>query len=457
MSNTSTRPAPAQTVESPRQLAEHLERGCKPATDWRIGTEHEKFGFRWSDLKPLEFDGPQGIETVLQALQKEFDWEPTHEDGRVVALKRNGCSITLEPGGQLELSGEPLGDVHQTCEEVNRHLAQVKTIADPLDIGFLGIGFHPKWPREAMPWMPKQRYRIMRAYMPKVGGLGLDMMTRTCTIQVNLDFSDEADMVRKFRTGLALQPIATALFANSPFVENQPSGFVSYRAQIWTDTDPNRTGQLPFVFESGMGFERYVDYMLDVPMYFVMREGRMIDAAGQSFREFMRGRLPALPGELPTIDDWEDHLTTAFPEVRLKQYLEMRGADGGPWRRICALPALWVGLIYDQNSLDAAWDLVRDWSCEERRQLMHDVAREGFRARIRGRSVRDIAEQVLDIARNGLAARNRVSATGRNEEAFLEPLQRLVDSGETAAEHLLQAYETRWQQQVDPIFSEFAY
>lgn len=444
-------------LRTPAQLAAYLEAGCKPASEWRIGTEHEKFGFHWDTLCPLEYGGPHGIEALLRALQYKFEWEPVTETGNVIGLKRDGCAITLEPGGQLELSGEPLEDVHRTCAEVNRHLTQVKTVADPLNVGFVGIGFQPKWRRDRIPWMPKGRYRIMGDYMRRVGNLGHDMMTRTCTVQVNLDFSSEADMVRKFRVGLALQPVATALFANSPFLEGRPNGYLSYRAQVWTDTDPGRTGQLPFVFESGMGFERYVEYMLDVPMYFVSREGRFIDAAGQSFRDFLAGRLPALLGERPTIRDWEDHLTTAFPEVRMKRFLEMRGADGGPWRRICALPALWVGLLYNASSLEGAWELVQDWSATERSNLLHDVNRHGFRARIRGMTVGELAGRVLEISRAGLAARNRVDDAGRSEEVHLEPLHKLVEQGKTAAEVMLEAYETRWRQNVDPVFSEYAY
>jgi len=321
------------------QLVAFHAAGARAKDDWRIGTEHEKFVFRLDDLSPPPFDGPQGIEALLKGMTR-FGWQPVEENGRVIALLRDGASVTLEPAGQFELSGAQLENIHQTCKETNQHLAEVKQVGDELGIGFLGMGFQPKWARADMPWMPKGRYKIMREYMPKVGTLGLDMMTRTCTVQTNLDFSDEADMVKKFRVSLALQPVATALFADSPFTEGKPNGYLSYRSHIWTDTDPDRTGMLDFVFEDGFGFERYVDYLLDVPMYFAYRDKRYIDCAGLSFRDFLAGKLAPLPGELPTLADWSDHMTTAFPEVRLKKYLEMRGADGGPWRRLCALPAL---------------------------------------------------------------------------------------------------------------------
>ncbi|MEJ2534705.1 MAG: glutamate--cysteine ligase, partial [Gammaproteobacteria bacterium] len=410
------------------------------------------------DLRPLPYDGPSGIGAVLSGLAGQFDWRPVTEDGNIIALLDDtGASITLEPGGQLELSGALLDDLHMTCREVNRHLKQVKAVCEPLGVAFLGMGFQPKWQRQDIPWMPKARYRIMRDYMPRVGSLGLDMMTRTCTVQVNLDFSSERDMVAKFRTALALQPIATALFANSPFVDGQPCGYLSFRSHVWEDTDPDRTGILPWVFEDGMGFERYVDYMLDVPMYFVYREGRYVDAAGQSFRDFLARKLPALPGEAPTLKDWEDHLTTAFPEVRLKRYLEMRGADGGPWARLCALPAFWAGLLYHAPSLQGAWDLAAGWSIEERQALRRDAARLGLQARIRNRTVREIALELLELARAGLNARARLDGAGENESGFLSPLQQIAESGRTPAEVKLERFEKEWGGSVDPLFSEYAY
>lgn len=438
-------------------LVDYLAEGCKPREQWRIGTEHEKFGFTLADLRPLAYEGEHGIGALLSGIADRYGWAPMVEAGNIIGLKRAGCSITLEPGGQLELSGDLLDNLHETCNEVNSHLAEVRSIAEPMGLGFLGLGFHPSARRDEIPWMPKQRYRIMRALMPRVGSLGLDMMTRTCTVQVNLDFSSESDMVDKFRASLALQPIATALFANSPFLEGKPSGFLSYRSHIWTDTDPYRTGQLPFVFEDGFGFERYVEWMLDVPMYFVMREGRMIDASGQSFRDFMAGKLPALPGEYPTMSDWEDHLTTAFPEVRLKRFLEMRGADGGPWKRLCALPALWVGALYDPDSLQGCLDLCRGWNADDLAKLREDVSRRGLQAIVGGREVRDIARDLLDLARRGLSRRARLGAAGDDETGFLQPLQRIVETGRTPAEELLDRYHGKWNKSLVPLFNEQAY
>ncbi len=452
-----TLPTDATVLTDVRQLNEWMAAGGRPKAEWRIGTEHEKFGFHTDTLSPLPYAGPRGIQVVLEGLAQRFDWQPVFEQGQPIALKKDGCSITLEPGGQLELSGGLLDNLHQTCSEVNQHLAQVREVAEPLGIGFIGLGFHPTASRDEIEWMPKGRYEIMRNYMPKVGQLGLDMMKRTCTVQVNLDFSDEADMVAKFRASLALQPIATALFANSPFKEGKPTGYVSYRSQIWTDTDPDRTGMMPFVFESGMGFERYVDWMLDVPMYFVYREGRYIDTAGASFRDFMSGKLAALPGEYPTLSDWEDHLTTAFPEVRLKRFLEMRGADGGPWRRLCALPAFWVGLLYDQSNLDECLAMTRHWTTEDRAGLRADVAREGLNASIRGQSVRDLAKACVGMAREGLAKRQRLSGSGDHEGGFLVALEEIVERGTTPAEEKLAAFEGRWHHDLANLYKEFAY
>jgi glutamate--cysteine ligase len=445
-------------IENHRQLVEYLESGCKPESAWALGTEHEKFGFTTDDLRPLPYEGKASIHAMLEGLAEQFGWQRVEEQGKLIALvDDSGASITLEPGGQLELSGALLDNVHKTCDEVYTHLRQVKTIAEPLGIAFLGMGFQPKWTRADTEWMPKGRYAIMREYMQKKGSLGLDMMSRTCTVQVNLDFSSEADMVRKFQVALALQPVATALFANSPFVDGKPCGYVSYRSHVWEDTDPDRTGMLPFVFDADMGFERYVDYMLDVPMYFVYRDGVYIDASGQSFRDFLAGALPALPGEKPCLKDWEDHLTTAFPEVRLKRYMEMRGADGGPWRNLCALPAFWAGLLYDAAALDAAWDLVGDWSMDERLKLRADAPRLGFKAGIHGRSLRSIALEALEIASSGLSARNRLSLAGENETGFLETLFANAEMGVTPAEKKLALYHGRWNGSVDPLFSEAIY
>jgi len=444
-------------ITDKRQLVEYHASGNKPPEAWRVGTEHEKFVFRRADLKRTPYDGPDGIGALLRGMTR-FGWKPVEEKGNVIALANDArCSITLEPGGQFELSGAPLETVHQTCNEVHEHLRQVREVCDELGLGMIGLGFDPTSPRAEVPWMPKGRYRIMGEYMPKRGKLGLDMMLRTCTVQANLDYQSEADMVRKFRVSLALQPLAVALFANSPFVEGKPTGYQSYRSLVWTDTDPDRSGMLPFVFEDGFGFERYVDYMLDVPMYFVYRDGNYIDASGQSFRDFMAGRLPAMPGELPLIGDWADHVTTAFPEVRLKSYLEMRGADGGPWRRLCALPALWVGLLYDGTALDAAADLIADWTAQEHEAMRRDVPRLGLDTPLRSRTFRDLALEVLEIAREGLHRRARRDACGEDETHFLDALFTIAGGGRTPAVELVEDYNTRWGGDIRRIYEEYSY
>ncbi len=443
-------------VEDRDQLVAYLAAGCKPREAWRIGTEHEKFPFRLDDLAPLPYDGPGGIAEAFVALER-FGWTPVREAGRTIALVRDGCSVTLEPGGAIELSGAPLENVHETCKEVHTHLGEMKEVSEELGFGLLGLGFHPRCRRDEVPWMPKGRYRIMRAYMPKKGRLGLDMMLRTATVQVNLDFESEADMVRKMRLGIALQPVATALYANSPFTEGRPNGFLSYRSHVWTDTDPDRCGILPFVFDDDMGFERYVEHVLDVPMYFVYRDGEYIDASGQSFRDFLVGRLPALPGERPLIRDWADHLTTLFPEVRLKQYIEMRGADGGPWSRLCALPAFWTGLLYDARAMEEAEAIVADWTLADHEMLRREVPRTALATPIRGRTLREVALDVLAVARDGLRRRNRRDASGDDESLFLAPLWTIAESGRTPAEELLEAYHGRWNRSVDPVFREYAY
>ena len=448
--------ANAEPVHSRTLLIESVEQGNKPAADWRIGTEHEKFAFDWKDYRRLPYKGECGIRALLEGLQR-FGWAPLHEKDTLIGLKRGDASVSLEPGGQLELSGAPLENIHQTCDEVHTHLAEAEAVTKEMGAGLIGLGFDPKWQRADVPWMPKGRYRIMRDYMPKKGSLGLDMMLRTCTVQVNLDYASEADMVKKFRVGLALQPVATALFANSPFTEGKPNGFKSWRAQIWTDTDPDRTGMLPFVFEDGFGFERWVDYILDVPMYFVYRDGRYLDASGQSFRDFMDGRLPALPDEMPTLSDWADHMTTAFPEVRVKTFLEMRGADGGPWKSLCGLPAFWVGLLYDRSALDAAWDLVRDWSAEEREALRLNVARDGFQAPFRGATVSELALRVLEIAQAGLSARRALDKAGNDETGFLQALQDRAAAGKSPADQLLEDYAGEWDGDIDRIWTACAY
>jgi len=459
--------AEARNDERPltlEDLAAHLASGSKPEADFRIGSEHEKFPFRLGSHEPIAYEadeaGRGGIKALLEGLMR-FGWKGVFEDNdnghTLIALERGGASVSLEPGGQFELSGGPLESVHDVCEEIGQHLAEVAVVGEELSIGFLGIGHTPLWTRAEVPIMPKGRYAIMRRYMPKVGSMGLDMMFRTCTVQANLDFASEADMIAKFRLSLALQPIATALFANSPFVEGKPSGLLSSRAHVWTDTDNNRTGMLPFVFEDGFGFETYARYAVDVPMYFVKRDGRYIDASGQSFRAFMAGELPVLPGEKPDLHDWADHLSTIFPEVRLKTYLEMRGADTGSREMLCALAALWIGLLYDPTSQAAAWDLCKGWTIEERSKLRDDVPRLALAAEVAGRTVREIARDVLAIAREGLKRRNRLSGSMNDETGYLSELDEIVETGMTKAQRLLDLYHGPWRGEVAPVFEAAAY
>ncbi|MEY8882984.1 glutamate--cysteine ligase [Donghicola sp. XS_ASV15] len=446
-------------IEDQSQLAEYLASGCKPREDWRIGTEHEKFGYCKDSLRPLPYEGPRSILAVLEGLRDRHGWDPVLEGDKLIGLTKDGANVSLEPGGQLELSGAPLETIHQTCDEVNQHLRDVKDIADEVGVGFIGLGAAPIWSFDDMPRMPKGRYRLMTDYMDKVGTMGKSMMYRTCTVQVNLDFDTEADMVQKMRVALALQPVATALFANSPFFDGQPNGHKSWRSRVWRDLDSSRTGMLPFVFEEGFGFERWVDYALDVPMYFVYRDGKYIDALGQSFRDFLKGELPALPGEKPTLSDWADHLTTIFPEARVKKFIEMRGADGGPWRRLCALPAFWVGLMYDQSALDAAWDLCKDFTAPQREALRIAASEQGLQAQVDGINMLDLARNVVDIAEGGLKARGKEGAGGLvpDETHFLNALKESIESGKTPADELLDRYNGEWGGDLTRIYQDFSY
>ncbi|MBI1417400.1 MAG: glutamate--cysteine ligase [Limimaricola sp.] len=447
-------------IERHEQLAEYLASGCKPKESWRIGTEHEKFGYLEDTLMPLPYDGPRSIVAMFEGLIEKFGWSPVTEQGRIIGLTYpDGANISLEPGGQFELSGAMLETIHQTCDEVNEHLREVHEIADKIGARFIGLGAAPIWTHDQMPLMPKGRYKLMNAYMGRVGTHGTQMMRRTCTVQVNLDFSSEPDMVQKMRVALALQPVATALFANSPFFEGKPNGMKSWRSRIWRGLDDSRTGMLPFVFEDGFGFERYVEYMLDVPMYFVYRDGKYIDALGQSFRDFLKGELPALPGEKPTLSDWADHLTTAFPEARLKKFIEMRGADGGPWRRLCALPAFWVGLMYDQSALDAAWDLVKGWDAETREGLRVAASEQALAAKVNGIDMQELAREVLAISESGLRARARPGAGGLipDETHFLDALKETAETGITPADELLAHYNGDWNGDLTRIYADYSY
>ena len=448
-------------VGSLHDLAAYLEAGCKPAGEWRIGTEHEKFGFHAADLTPLAYEGPSGIRAVLQALIDRFGWQPILEGQNIIALKRApgepGGNVSLEPGGQLELSGAPLSDTHETAAEMAEHVRQVREVGEALGVKFLGLGFSPVWTRAQTPKMPKGRYGLMTAYMPKVGSLGLDMMYRSCTVQTNLDFGSEADMVKKLRVSLALQPIAAAIFANSPLTEGKPNGYQSFRSAVWLDTDRYRTGMLPFAFEAGMGFERYRDWALDVPMYFVFRSGRYIDATGLSFRDFLKGKLGVLPGERPTIEDWADHLSTLFPEVRMKRFLEMRGADAGPQASIGEVAALWTGLLYDGAALDAAYELIKPWTAAERQALREAVPKTALKTPFRGTTVLAIARQVLTIAEGGLLRRGRKNAAGEDERVQLKAISSLLGEGRTRADVVLEKFHGAWAGDARRAFQDFAF
>jgi glutamate--cysteine ligase len=444
-------------IESRTQLVEWIEKGVKPRDAYLIGTEHEKFPFYRKDLSPVPYAGEQGIGAILAGMQQSLGWEPIMEGDHAIGLadsEGRGGAISLEPGGQFELSGAPLATLHETEAELQDHLERVHAVASPLGIGFLGLGHSPTWSRAETPVMPKRRYNIMRAYMPKVGSRGLDMMLRTCTVQVNLDFSSEADMVTKLRVSLALHPVATALFANSPFSDGKPNGFLSMRSEIWRDTDNQRAGMLPFAFEPGMGFERYVDYALDVPLYFIKRGPVYHDVAGASFRHLLRGELNSLPGERATMSDWANHLGTLFPEVRLKRYLEMRGADCGSPAHILALPAFWVGLLYDPASLDAAWQMVKDWSAEERQALRDAVPKLALDTPFRGGTVADLARQALDLSRAGLKQRSRHDHHSFDETRYLAPLEAYLAEKRVPAQAWLDAYHGRWGERLEPIFTE---
>ena len=446
-------------IERHEQMAELLAKGCKPKEDWRIGTEHEKFGYCQDTLKPLPYDGPRSIKAILEGLRDRFGWSQVLEGGNIIGLEKDGANVSLEPGGQLELSGAPLETIHETCDEVNSHLKEVQSVSDEIGAKFIGLGAAPEWTHEQMPVMPKGRYKLMTDYMGRVGTHGTQMMYRTCTVQVNLDFSTEADMVKKMRVALALQPVATALFANSPFFEGQLNGHKSWRSRVWRGLDDARTGMLPFVFDEGFGFEAWTQYVLDVPMYFVYRDGKYINALGMSFRDFLKGELPALPGEKPTLSDWADHLTTVFPEARVKQFIEMRGADGGPWRRLCALPAFWVGLTYDQTALDAAYDLIKDWDADTREALRVAASEDGLQSEVGSLKMHDLAREAVAIAQSGLKARARPGAGGLvpDETHFLNALKDSLDSGKTPADELIEKYHTEWGGDLKRVYAEYSY
>jgi len=449
-----------QPIEGLDELVAYLAAGNKPRDKWRIGTEHEKFPFYTDGNAPVPYGGERGIRAILEGMQEKLGWDPIVDDGRIIGLVEptGQGAISLEPGGQFELSGAPLETIHQTCREGNAHLAQLREIAEPLGIRFLGLGGSPKWSLAETPKMPKSRYEIMTRYMPKVGTKGLDMMYRTCTIQVNLDFESERDMRRKMQASLKLQPLSTALFANSPFTEGKPNGFLSWRGDIWRDTDNQRSGMLEFCFSPDFGFADYVEWALDVPMYFVIRDGRYHDMTHMTFRQFMAGAArKEVPDGMPTMGDWANHLSTLFPDVRLKRFLEMRGADGGPWRRICALPAFWVGLLYDEAALDAIEALTADWTYAEALAMRDAVPEQGIAAPFRNTTLREVARDVLAISRDGLKRRHRLNRDGYDETSFLSTLEEVVARGTTSAEEMLSAYHMRWGDSIEPVFLEYAY
>jgi glutamate--cysteine ligase len=450
----------SRPIERIDDLVAYLAKGCKPREKWRIGTEHEKFPFYVDGNSPVPYAGGRGIQALLEGMREKLGWEPIIDAGNLIGLggPTGQGAISLEPGGQFELSGAPLETIHQTCREGNAHLAQLREIAEPLGIRFLGLGGSPKWTLAETPRMPKSRYDIMTAYMPKVGAQGLDMMYRTCTIQVNLDFDSEADMRRKMQVGLKLQPLATALFANSPFTEGRPNGLQSWRGDIWRDVDNQRSGLHEFCFSPDFGFADYVEWALDVPMYFVIRDGRYHDMTRMTFRQFMDGAARReVPDGEATMGDWTNHLSTLFPDVRLKRFLEMRGADGGPWRRICALPAFWVGLLYDDEALDQADALTGNWTFEETNAMRNAVPKDGLNVMMRNSSLREIAREVLGISRLGLANRRRLNRDGFDETHYLAPLEEVVARGTTSAEDMVRAYHTRWGGSIEPVFMEQAY
>ena len=449
----------SEVVESRDALVAWLEAGCKPAGPFRIGAEHEKIPFYRANHSPVPYGGDKGIRALLEGMRKRLGWDGIEDGGNLIGLydPNGGGAISLEPGGQFELSGAPLDDAHATADELDRHLTVARSVAEPLGIGFLALGMSPKWSLAETPIMPKHRYAIMARYMPKVGTRGLDMMFRTATVQVNLDFMSEKDMVTKMRVGLALQPAITALFANSPFTDRKLNGLLSARSEIWRHTDGARTGMLSFVFEPGMGFERYVDYALDVPLYFLKRGGNYQDVAGASFRDLLAGRLKEAPGERATIADWANHLSTIFPEVRLKRYLEMRGADVGPPERIVALAALMAGLYYNPEALGSAEALIEGWSAEDRQKLRDDAPLLGLAAEVRGRDLRSVALDMLAISRSGLKRRARLNARGEDETILLHPLEAIADSGREPARRWIQRYEGPWGRSVDPSFDEAAF
>ena len=429
-----------EPVTDKLQLAEYLEQGCKPGTDWRVGVEYERFVCRGKDLCPAPYYGPGGIEALLRALE-QFGWQPDAGTGPLIALSRGREHVSLEPAGQLEYASVPVADVHRIDADLAGHCREVAALAEDLGLALLGLGFEPLYPAQINNWIPQERFNIMRGYMPRVGGHGLDMMQRTASIQINLDYASEEDMVRKYRAALALQPVFIALAAGSPFASGRATGYQSYRSHVWQHTDSDRCGLPEIVFDEAMGFERYVDWVLDVPMYSIVRSGHHVDTAGESFRRFLAGELRPVPGETPTLDDWKYHLQTLCPEVRLKQLLELRGPDSGSPAMVSGLAALSVGLFYDDRSLAAVSDLIAHWNRETRQCLYCQAAERGLAAEFRGLNLGEIAALLLDLAAEGLGRRGIQNEKGNDERVYLEPLREIVETGQTLSAQMLECVD----------------
>ena len=447
-------------IQDKEQLVSWFRSGFKEKSKWMVGTEHEKFAYTFSKKKkryiPLSYFGENGINAFLIELCK-FGWLPVYENGNIIELKKEAQSITLEPGGQIELSGAPLKDLHSTCKETNEHLKLVKEVGKKLDILLVGLGARPNEFLKDVPLMPKARYDIMRNYMPSKGSRGLEMMHSTCTVQANLDFESEQDMKKKTSLAVKLQPIVTTLFANSPFYEGTFNGFQSLRKHIWTDTDPDRCGILKIALEDDFNFSSYVDFALSVPMYFVIREKKYIDCSGKSFLDFLNGKLDILPGEKPTFEDWENHISTIFTEVRLKKFIEVRGADAGNWRRTCALPAFWVGLLYGESSINSAEKICCDWTVEEIEKLSLDVAKKGLDAEIKKEKVLNIANELLKIARGSLVEREVLDSQGNNESGYLNVLEEIILRKSSPAKELMEKFSNKYNSNFEELMKDIAY
>jgi glutamate--cysteine ligase len=441
-------------IEKKDQLEEYFHAAGKPRERWRVGTEYEKVGIDRSSGKAIPYSGPRGVESILKRLIDRFGWEPEEQDGHIIALSRDNAQITLEPGGQIELSGEPCDSIHCTYAEFTQHIRELLEVSEPLDVVFLGLGMQPVSRLEEIEWVPKKRYRIMGPYMPKVGRLGQRMMNQTATVQANIDYRDEKDAMAKFRTGMGLTPIFISMFANSPICDGQLNGYRSYREHIWTDTDKSRSGMLKFAFSPDVSFAHYVEYALDVPMYFIVRNKNYIDMTGTTFRQFL---AYGWNGERATLEDWHDHLTTLFPETRIKRYIEVRSADSQPPELMPALSAIVKGAFYESDCLDAAWDLVKDWNWNERMQVYFDSHRDALAARIRRYSLLDLSKELLQIALEGLRRQKMFNALGEDETIYLEPLEKLLALGKCPADLLIEKWQGELDQDIRKLIAYSAY